>query len=36
MIFQELCVSLTLAYNPCKRIDAFKIKNKFYYKNINN
>ena len=25
-----------LAYNPCKCIDAFKIKHNFYYKNINN
>ena len=24
------------AYNPCKCIDAFKIKHNFYYKNINN
>ena len=25
-----------LAYNPCKCMDTFKIKHKFYYKNINN
>ena len=25
-----------LACNPCKRMNAFKIKHNFYYKNINN
>ena len=27
---------MKLACNPCKCMSAFKIKNNFYYKNINN
>ena len=31
-----LCVVDIYACNPCKRMDAFKFKHNFYYKNINN
>ena len=29
-------INYILVCNPCKRIDVFKIKHNFYYKNINN
>ena len=29
-------INYILVCNPCKRIDVFKIKYNFYYKNINN
>ena len=31
-----LFIIIILECNPCKHMDAFKIKQNFYYKNINN
>ena len=36
LIYMYILYVYKLAYNPCKRINAFKMKHNIYYKNIIN